>query len=205
MMRNIDPEARKYRKQFDDQVDAVEKRNGTTLSKIRFATLGTDTYPDATFTLRLAYGAVKGYTEDGLGIVPAGTKLPYFTTFAGAFDHAAKHNNQPPYNLAPSWMKNKSKIKLNTPLNTLETADSIGGNSGSPIINKAGEVVGILFDGNVQSLPWNFQYEDVIGRSIHVDSRGILEALRDIYGATSLVNELEGQPVGTAAAGGAKK
>ncbi|MGA8865256.1 MAG: S46 family peptidase, partial [Gallionella sp.] len=180
-------------------------RNGATLSKIRFAELGTDTYPDATFTLRLSYGAVKGFTEDGRGIVPAGTKLPYFTTFAGAFEHAAQHDNKPPYNLAASWLQNKSKIKLNTPLNTIETADIIGGNSGSPVVNKAGEVVGIIFDGNIQSLPWNFQYEDVIGRSLHVDSRGILEALRSIYGATRLVNELEGTAAAAAQTGAAKK
>ena len=193
LLRNLDSEARKYRKQYDDQVDAVERRGGATLSKIRFAELGTDSYPDATFTLRLSFGAVKGFTEDGRGIVPAGTKLPYFTTFAGAFEHAAKHDNKPPYDLPTSWLQNKSKIKLDTPLNALETADIIGGNSGSPVVNKAGEVVGIIFDGNIQSLPWNFQYDDTIGRSLHVDSRGILEALRSIYGATRLVDELEGK------------
>ncbi len=203
-MRDIDPEARKYRKQYDDEVDSVERRDGATLSKIRFAELGTDSYPDATFTLRLSYGVVKGYTEDGRGsVAPAGTKLPYFTTFAGAYEHAAKHGNKEPYNLAPSWTQNKSKIKLATPLNAIETADIIGGNSGSPVVNKAGEVVGIIFDGNIQSLPWRFQYEDVIGRSLHVDSRGIMEALRNIYGATRLADELEGKSA--AAAGAAKK
>jgi nicotinamide mononucleotide adenylyltransferase len=206
VMRDIDPEARQYRKQYEDQVDSVERRDGATLSKIRFAELGTDTYPDATFTLRLSYGAVKGYTEDGRGnVAPAGTKLPYFTTFAGAFDHAAKHGNKPPYNLPPSWMQNKTKIKLDTPLNAIETADIIGGNSGSPVVNKAGEVVGIIFDGNIQSLPWNFQYEDVIGRSLHVDARGILEALRNIYGATRLADELSGTAAAPAKAGAAKK
>ncbi|MBZ5629020.1 MAG: S46 family peptidase [Acidobacteriia bacterium] len=204
-MRNIDPVARKYRKQYDDQVESVERRNGATLSKIRFAELGADTYPDATFTLRLSYGAVKGYTEDGRGsVAPAGAKLPYFTTFAGAFEHAAKHDNKLPYNLPQSWLRNKSKIKLDTPLNAIETADIIGGNSGSPVVNKAGEVVGIIFDGNIQSLPWNFQYEDVIGRSLHVDSRGILEALRNIYGATRLADELSGSAAAPAKAGAAK-
>jgi hypothetical protein len=192
LMRDIDPEARKYRKQFDDEVDSVERRNGALLSKLRFAELGADTYPDATFTLRLSYGTMKGYTEDGRGVVPAGTKLPYFTTMGGAFEHASKHNNQPPYDLPASWMQNKSKLKLNTPLNAIETADIIGGNSGSPVLNKAGEVVGIIFDGNIQSLPWNFQYDDTIGRSLHVDSRGILEALRNIYHAARLADELEG-------------
>lgn len=205
LLRNIDPEARKYRKQFDDQVDAVERRGGASLAKIRFAVLGTETYPDATFTLRLSYGVVKGYTEDGRGVVPAGTKLPYFTTFAGAFEHAAQHNSQPPYNLAPSWLQKKANIKLTTPLNAIETADIIGGNSGSPVVNKAGEVVGIIFDGNIQSLPWNFQYEDTIGRSLHVDSRGIMEALRNIYGATRLVNELEGKSAGAASTATTKK
>jgi hypothetical protein len=205
-MRNLDPEARKYRKQYEDQVESVERRDGATLSKIRFAELGTDTYPDATFTLRLSYGVVKGYTEDGRGsVAPAGAKLPYFTTFAGAFEHAAKHGNKPPYNLPQSWQQNKSKIKLDTPLNAIETADIIGGNSGSPVVNKAGEVVGIIFDGNIQSLPWNFQYEDTIGRSIHVDSRGILEALRKIYGATRLADELAGSSAAPAKEAGTKK
>ncbi|MGI9101347.1 MAG: S46 family peptidase [Terriglobales bacterium] len=205
LLRAIDPEARKYRKQYDDEVDAVEKRTGPVLAKIRFAELGTGTYPDATFTLRLSYGAVKGYTEDGRGTVPKGTKLPYFTTFDGAFKHAADHGNKPPYNLAESWMRNKSKLKLNTPLNVIETADVTGGNSGSPVVNTAGEVVGIIFDGNIQSLPWDFQYEDVVGRSLHVDSRGIMEALRNIYGATRLVNELTGTSAAAAGAGNSHK
>jgi hypothetical protein len=205
LLRTVDPEARKYRAQYDDQVEAIERRDGAKLSKIRFAEFGTDRYPDATFTLRLSYGAVKGYTEDGRGFVPAGTKLPYFTTMGGAFEHAAKHGNQPPYKLPASWMQNKSKINLSTPLNLVETADIIGGNSGSPVVNKAGEVVGIIFDGNIQSLPWNFQYEEVSGRAIHVDSRGILEALRNIYDATRLADEMAGPASAGAKAGAAKK
>jgi Peptidase S46 len=190
LMRQIDPDARVFRKQFDDQVDAVVRQDGGTIAKIRFATAGTSTYPDATFTLRLSYGAVRGFTENGEGTVPASTKLPYFTTIGGAYEHAAQHGNKPPYDLAPSWVKAKSKLNLNTPLNVTETADIIGGNSGSPVINRAGEVVGIIFDGNIQSLPWNFVYDDGIGRSIQVDSRGILEALRGIYNVSSLANEL---------------
>ena len=190
LMRQIDPDARVVRKQFDDQVDAVVRQDGGTIAKIRFATAGTSTYPDATFTLRLSYGAIRGFTENGEGTVPAGTKLPYFTTIGGAYEHAAQHGNKPPYDLAPSWVSAKSKINLSTPLNVTETADIIGGNSGSPVINRAGEVVGIIFDGNIQSLPWNFVYDDAIGRSIQVDSRGILEALRGIYNVSSLANEL---------------
>ena len=153
------------------------------------------TYPDATFTLRLSYGAVRGYTENGEGIAPKGTKLPYFTTIGGAFEHAVQHGAMTPYNLPDSWINAQSKAQPQTPLNVVETADIIGGNSGSPVLNRAGELVGIIFDGNIQSLPWNFVYDDTIGRSIQVDSRGILEALRNIYGATSLADELTGKPI----------
>ena len=193
LMREIDPEARTARKRYDDEVDAVVTREGAIIANIRFATEGTATYPDATFTLRLSYGAVRGYTEDSRGVAPKGTKLPYFTTIGGAFEHAAQHNNKDPYALPESWQNAKSKLNLNTPLNVVETADIIGGNSGSPVLNANGEVVGIIFDGDVQSLPWNFVYDDAIGRSIQVDSRGILEALRNIYSAASLADELTGK------------
>jgi hypothetical protein len=193
LLQEIEPEARAVRKQYDDEIDAVVRQDGAAVAKIRFATEGSASYPDATFTLRLSYGAMRGYTENGEGTTPKGTKLPYFTTFRGAFQHAADHGNKDPYKLADSWINAKSKIKLDTPLNAVETADIIGGNSGSPVINRAGELVGIIFDGNIQSLPWNFIYDDSIGRSIHVDSRGILEALRDIYGANSLADELTGK------------
>ena len=196
LLRAVDGEARKARKQFDDQVDAVVRRNGAVLAKARFATGGTDTYPDATFTLRLSYGDVRGFVEDGQGIVPKGTHVPYFTTIGGAYKHAAEKGNVDPYQLPESWMKNKGKVNLNTPLNFISTPDIIGGNSGSPVINKKAEVVGIIFDGNIQSLPWNFMYEDTIGRSVAVDARGISEALRNIYGATELADELAGpQPM----------
>jgi Peptidase S46 len=193
VMRNIDPEARSVRKRFDDEVDAVVRNDGGAIARIRFATEGTNTYPDATFTLRLSYGAIRGYSENGEGVVPAGTQLPPFTTIGGAYEHAAQHGNQAPYKLPQSWMDAKSKVNLKTPLNAVETADIIGGNSGSPVLNKVGELVGIIFDGDIQSLPWNFVYDDTVGRSIQVDSRGILEALRNIYGATALADELAGK------------
>jgi hypothetical protein len=133
---------------------------------------------------------VKGYEENG-------KHIPYFTTMGGAFQHAAEHDNKPPYNLPESWMTAKSKLKLDTPLNYVSTADIIGGNSGSPTVNKNGEVVGIIFDGDIQSLVWNFFYDDKQGRAVHVDSRGILEALRDIYGANGLADELTGKSAPT--------
>ena len=184
-MKAIEPDARAVRKVFDDKIDSVVRRDGTLIAKARFAQSGFSQPPDATFTLRLSYGAVKGYTENGKDI-------PYFTTMGGAYEHAAEHNNQPPYNVAESWMKSKSKLDLKTPLNFVSTADIIGGNSGSPTVNKQGEVVGIIFDGNIESLPWQFAYSDAQGRAVSVDSRGIQEALRKIYGATGLADELSG-------------
>jgi hypothetical protein len=192
LMRTIDPDARALRKQYDDQVDAVERRDGAAIARARFAKSGFNQPPDATFTLRLSYGAVKGYEENG-------KKIPYFTTFAGGFEHAAEHDNKAPYQLPESWTKAKSKLKLTTPLNYVSTADIIGGNSGSPTVNKNGEVVGIIFDGNIESLAWNFVYDDKVARAVHVDSRGIQEALRTIYGATPLADELMGSGNGKTA------
>ena len=183
LMLAIDPEARNYRRQYDDKVDAVERRDGAAIAKARFASSGFNQPPDATFTLRLSYGAVKGYEENG-------KKIPYFTAMGGAFDHAAAHDNKPPYQLPASWMNAKSKLKLTTPLNYVSTADIIGGNSGSPTVNTKGEVVGIIFDGNIQSLAWNFAFDDKQARAVHVDSRGIQEALRTIYNAPALADEL---------------
>jgi Peptidase S46 len=192
LMRTIDPDARGLRKTYDDQVDAVERRAGAAIARARFEGSGYNQPPDATFTLRLSYGAVKGYEENG-------KRIPYFTDFAGGFQHAAEHQNTPPYQLPDGWMKAKAKLKLTTPLNYVTTADIIGGNSGSPTVNKNGEVVGIVFDGNIQSLEWNFIYEDKQARAVHVDSRGILEALQEIYGAGGLVKELTGKAVGASA------
>lgn len=186
LMRNIDPDAREVRKRYDDEVDAVERREGAKIAKLRFAQSGFTEPPDATFTLRLSYGAVRGYTEGG-------KHIPYFTTMGGAYQHAGTHGGKPPYALPPSWIKAKARLQLNTPMNFVSTADIIGGNSGSPTVNRAGEVVGIIFDGNLQSLPWNFAYSDEEARSLSVDSRGILEALRKIYAARALADELTGK------------
>ena len=185
LMRNVDSEARVVRKRFDDEVDAVVRRDGANIVRARFAQAGFTQPPDATFTLRLSYGTVKGYEENG-------KQIPYFTTFAGAFQHAEEHGSKAPYNLAGSWLKMKSELKMETPLNYVSTADIIGGNSGSPTVNKAGEVVGIIFDGNIQSLVLDFYYNDRQSRAVQVDSRGIIEALRKIYGADALANELTG-------------
>lgn len=193
-MRAIDPSARAVRKEFEDKVDAVVRRDGTIVAKARFAQSGFSQPPDATFTLRLSYGAVKGYSENGKAI-------PFATNMGGAYEHAAEHGSQPPYKLPESWIRSKANLDLKTPLDFVSTADIIGGNSGSPTVNKKGEVVGIIFDGNIQSLPWNFAYSDVQGRAVSVDSRGIQEALRKIYGATGLADELLGSQADGAKAG----
>jgi len=191
-MRAIDPDARDVRKEFEDKIDSVVRRDGTEIAKARFAQSGFSQPPDATFTLRLSYGVVKGYQESG-------KEIPFDTNMGGAFEHAAAHGSKPPYDLPESWMKSKQKLNLKTPLNFVSTADIIGGNSGSPTVNKKGEVVGIIFDGNIQSLPWNFAYNDKQARAVSVDSRGIQEALRNIYGATALADELMGKSTGAAA------
>ena len=193
-MRAVEPDALIARKQFDDKIDSVVRRDGTLIAKARFDRSGFAQPPDATFTLRLSYGAVKGYEENG-------KHIPYFTTVGGAFEHATEHGNQPPYKLPESWMNAKSKLNLKTPLNFVSTADIIGGNSGSPTVNKEGEVVGIIFDGNIESLPGNFAYSDVESRAVSVDSRGIQEALRNIYGADALADELLGSKGEAAKAG----
>jgi Peptidase S46 len=193
-MRAIDPDARASRRDYEDKVESVVRRDGSTIAKARFAQSGFTQPPDATFTLRLSYGQVKGYQENGKAI-------SFATNMAGAYTHAAEHNNQPPYNLPESWMTSKPKLNLKTPLNFVSTADIIGGNSGSPTVNRKGEVVGIIFDGNIQSLPWNFAYSDTQARAVSVDSRGIQEALRKIYGATVLADELIGTKAAAVSAG----
>lgn len=184
-MLSIEPEARAARKRYDDEVESVEHAAGARIARARFSEHGFTESPDATFTLRLSYGAVKGYSENG-------KQISYDTNMGGAYDHAAEHGDKPPYELAESWMQAKSRLDLSTPLNFVSTADIIGGNSGSPTINEAGQVVGIIFDGNIQSLPWNFMYSDKQGRAVSVDARGIQEALRKIYGASALADELLG-------------
>src|SRR5262249_28208942 len=140
------------------------------ISRARNALLGTAGYPDATFTLRLAFGIVKGYEENG-------SAVPAFTTFSGLYRRAAPMNNPPPFHLPLLWQKRKSHLNLRTPLNFVSTCDIIGGNSGSPVVSRGGEFVGIIFDGNLQSLPWDYAYSDAKGRALAVDSAAILEAL----------------------------
>lgn len=177
----IDPAARKLRKRYEDEFQAVERQNGSLLAEARFATQGTTTYPEATFTLRLSVGKVKGYVEDGL-------PRRWHTTFMGLFEREA---GQAPYQLPRRWLEKKRVLRLDTPHNFVSTNDIISGNSGSPVVNRRGEFVGIIFDGNIQQLPNRFLYSDAVGRSVSVHAAGIVEALKGVYGARRLVRELK--------------
>lgn len=182
LARLIDPQARAVRKIIETQTE-IKQQAYAQIGKARFAVKGTDTYPDATFTLRLAYGAVKGYEEDG-------KQIPFETTFAGLYERSAEHNNRPPFDLPPRWVERKNRLDLNVPFNFVNTADIIGGNSGSPVVNRAAELVGIIFDGNIQSLVLDLAYTDQQARAVSVHSRGIIEALRKVYDAADLADEL---------------
>lgn len=183
LARLIDSDARKVRKQFETQVEEPKRQAAGAIAKARFALDGTSSYPDATFTLRLAFGTVKGLVEDG-------KQIDAFTTFEGLYARSKEHKNQPPFDLPSLWETRKDKLKLNTPFNFLCTADIIGGNSGSPVVNKNGEVVGLIFDGNIQSLVLDFIFEDSQARAVSVDSRAIIEALRSVYDANLIADEL---------------
>ena len=183
MMREIEPDAAAIHEKDEDQVQAVLRQSGGQIGKALFAQKGLSVPPDATFTLRLSYGPVEGYKLDGKDVL-------WFTTMGGAYEHAAKHGSKPPYQLPDSWIKAKSVLPPKTPYDTVSTADIIGGNSGSPVINKAGECVGIIFDGNIESLAWNFAYTDKTARAVEVDSRAITESLKTIYHADGLLQEL---------------
>jgi Peptidase S46 len=185
--RAIDGEARAVRKRFETEIEEPKRQAAAAIAKARFALDGTNTYPDATFTLRLAFGTVKGYVEDGKPVPP-------FTNMGGLYQRSQEHGNKFPFDLPPRWEQKKGNLELSTPFNFVCTADIIGGNSGSPVVNKSGEVVGLIFDGNIQSLVLDFLYEDEQARAVSVDSRAIIEALRKVYDAGWLADELQGKP-----------
>lgn len=189
LARSLEADAQAVTKRYDAEVTAVQDVAYPKVGQAVFAVDGARAYPDATSTLRLSYGAVKRYVEDGKRIQP-------YTDFAGLYQRSAAHNNQPPYDLAPRWIDNRGAINLKTPFNFVSTNDIVGGNSGSAVVNRKGEVVGLVFDGNIQSLPGYFFYEEAVNRAVSVDSRAIMEALRGIYKATWLVEEITGQKTG---------
>ena len=183
LARQLDPMRREFIKWNQQNVENVEERAGEELGKARFAVYGKTTYPDATFTLRLSYGQVKGYPMNG-------TIAPPKTTMYGLYDRAASFDFKPPFNLPSRYAEGTDKLDLSTPFDFVTTNDIIGGNSGSPVINRNAEIVGLIFDGNIESLLGDFVYDGVTNRAIAVHTAGMTEALRKLYGAQSLVNEL---------------
>jgi len=181
LARLLDPAARAVRKAYEDSLVAVETAAAPRITRARFALFGTAEYPDATATLRLSFGAVKGYRNSRR------QPVAYATDFGGLY---ARATGQEPYRLPERWLKMKSALALKTPFNFASTADIIGGNSGSPTVNTKGEIVGIIFDSNLEAMPNRFLYDEVQARAVHVASQGILEALRKVYRAERVLEEL---------------
>jgi hypothetical protein len=181
LARLMDANGRALHKRFQDKVEAVQTSSASRTAQARFAVYGANEYPDATFTLRLTYAAVKGYTN------AEGKKVPWATDFAGLY---ARATGTDPYVLPPSWIKARKALRLQTAFNFVSTADTHGGNSGSPTVNAKGELVGILFDGNIEGLPNQYVYREKMERSVHVASQGIVESLRKVYGATGILKEI---------------
>jgi hypothetical protein len=184
--RRVDPVVRETTRRMRDTISSVLTPAGEKLGKARFLVYGKDAYPDATFTLRLSYGTVDGFPYNG-------TIAPPFTTFYGLYDRAASFSNKPPFDLTPKEAANRDKLDLSTPLDFVSTGDIIGGNSGSPVVNRDGELVGLIFDGNIESLAGDFVYDGTKNRAVAVHSAGMIEGLRKFYGANALADELEGK------------
>ena len=177
------PTLRALRTQSEEQVASVKQQAYPKIAQAQLAAGSEDVYPDATGTLRLAYGTVSGYMQDGVAV-------PASTTMGGLFPYAAGRDDQPPYQPSSSWLAAKPNIRPDTPFDFVCTADIIGGNSGSPVVDKDGAVVGLIFDGNIQSLGGSYAYTDTQARSVAVHSEAIIEALRHIYSDDALADEL---------------
>ncbi|MCG3139067.1 MAG: Dipeptidyl-peptidase 7 [Phycisphaerae bacterium] len=182
----LEPLGRQLLDRYEKEYLSVETSAYAKIAKMRFKMLGENNYPDATYTLRLSYGTVQGYEENG-------RKLAYTTTIGETYSHAERHQQRWPFILPESWMQHKSDLDPAVPFNFVSTCDIIGGNSGSPVFNRTGEIVGVVFDGNIQSLIWDVQFDQQQGRSVSVHSAAIIEALRKVYNAQPLVEELIGK------------
>lgn len=183
LARQLDPMRREFIKWEQDNVESPEEQAGEELGKARFAVYGKSTYPDATFTLRLSYGQMKGYPMNG-------TIAPPKTTFYGLYDRAYSFDLKFPFNLPARFAEGKQKLDLSTPFDFVTTNDIIGGNSGSPVINRQGEIVGLIFDGNIESLVGDFVYDEKTNRAVAVDTAAMTEALRKLYNEGGLLDEL---------------
>lgn len=191
--RAIDADARALRKAYEDQVEAPKRLATEKIARARFEVYGTGVYPDATFSLRMTYGRVEGWRE------PDGRPISPFTTLGGTFDRATGRD---PYRLPESWLQAKDALPADLPFNFVTTHDIIGGNSGSPVIDTQGQVVGLVFDGNLHSLGGRFWFDPSVNRAVVLDARALLESVRTVYRADRLAKEIEG---GAKAAGKKKK
>jgi hypothetical protein len=191
LARKVDPMLRELKKEMDDQVESVEVEAGEKIGQARFAVYGKSAYPDATFTLRLSYGTVAGYPMNG-------TQAPPFTTLYGLYERAFAFGLKPPYDLPERYLKRQSSLDLSQRMNFVTTHDIIGGNSGSPVVNREGEMVGLIFDGNIESLLGDYLYDGAANRAVAVHPAAMLHLLRKAYDADALADELEGGKPGLA-------
>ncbi len=185
LARKLDPLRREFIKWTEQNVTSVEQKAGEQLGKARFEVYGKSMYPDATFTLRLSYGQVKGFPMNG-------TKAPSKTTMYGLYDRATSFNFEGPFDLPSRYKEGRAKLDLSTAMNFVTTNDIIGGNSGSPVINRNAEIVGLIFDGNIESLVGDFVYDSGQTRAVAVHTAAMTEALKKLYGAQKLLDELLG-------------
>lgn len=185
LARRVDPYLRDLRRWEEENIASVLEAAQEKLARARFAVYGKSLPPDATFTLRLSYGVIRGYPYNG-------TQAPPWTTLYGLYDRAASFAFRPPFHLPPRWQRPPAGVDLATPVNFVSTNDIIGGNSGSPVVNRAGEIVGLIFDGNIESLVGRFVYDDATNRAVSVHTAFMSAALAKVYGAEALVQELLG-------------
>jgi hypothetical protein len=183
LARGIEPDLLALVKQTQSEIDAPTRAAAERIAKARFAIYGSSIYPDATFTPRVSYGVVKGFAD------ARGQMVQPYTTIGGLFKRAT---GAAPFNLPRSWLDAESSLNPDTPMNLCTTNDIIGGNSGSPMINKDGEVVGLIFDGNIFSIGGDYGYDAAKNRAVAVDSRALLEGLGKVYHLTRIVEEIQG-------------